>query len=326
MKIRYYFLVFIITNCFFSCEKEFYQNVDFDVKVLSEHIVSTIGDTIVVNSNTPITFNFIGEQPDLITFFSGEKTHEFDKKDLYEIPIEEIESSELSFIHLPKYGVIEGTLRVFLSTDFNGLLLNDKSKDSTEIVSHKWMDVTEKCNLSKISKLEQKTVLSIKEYLGNKLTIAFQYITDQNEKLQPTHEILGLEIVNKLSNGDEVVIKTMEMGFSPIDLFELVNPYVSGNKSGLWNLARIKENPSMMRIELSQIGAPLNNDWLISKPLKLNKRLADKGTGIKNTTVSLDNFDYTFVKPGVYKTTFVARNYNYKNFKEEIRVLHLKVI
>lgn len=327
---RYCFLAFIIVFSLCSCEKEFYQKVDFDVSILSEDIVSTIGDTIVINSKTPVTFNFIGKEPDLITFYSGEKTHEYDKKNLYETPIEEIESSELIFTHLPRYGVIEGTLKVFFSTDFNGLLLNDKSKDSIAIVSHQWVDVTEKCNLSTMTKLEQKTVLPIKEYLGSNLTIAFQYITDQNEKLQPSHEILGLEVVNKLTNGEDVVIKAIEMGFAPIDLLEMVNPYVSnapvGYQRGFWNLARLKESPSMMRIELSLIGEPLNNDWLISNPLSLNKRLADKGVEIKNTTISLDSFDYTFIEPGVYKTTFVARNYNFKNFNEKVKVLYLKVI
>lgn len=326
MKIRYYFLL-IITCSFFSCEKELYQDVSFDISISPESIVSVNNDTIVVNSNTPVTFNINGE-PDVITFFSGEKNHEYEKRELYNTPVEDIESSELVFSHLPRYGVVPNTLKVYLSTDFNGLLLNDKTKDSIAVLTHNWIDITDKCNLSSSSKKEQKTNLSLKEYLQNNLTIAFQYITNQNEDIQPSVEILGLEIANTMKNGDKVVIKAIDMGFSPIDLFEMVNPYISNDFKlrGMWYTGRLKENPSVMRIELSHAGEPMNNDWLISKPVALNKRLADTGTQIKNITVELDNYNYVFTTPGTYKTTFLGRNYNFKNSSEKVKQLYVKVI
>lgn len=326
MKIRYYFLLVII-GWFYSCENELYQDVNFDVNISPESIVSAINDTIVLNSNTPVKFNIVGE-PDLITFFSGEKNHEYEKRELYTTPIEEIVSSELSFSHLPRYGVIPGTLKVYFSTDFNGLLLNNKTQDSIAVLNHNWIDVTDKCNLSTLTNREQKTTLSVKDFLQDNLTIAFQYITNQNENIQPSVEIKGLEIVNTMKNGDKIVIKAIDMGFAPIDLNEIVTPYISNvyNARGKWYLGRLSENPSVMRIELSYVDESMNNDWLISNPITLNKRLADNGIQIKDITVELNDYNYVFTTPGVYRTTFVGRNYNYKNFSENIKQLYVKVI
>ncbi len=316
----------ILTLLFFSlmiwsCENELTEKVSFGVSTSADDTKKSSADTITVEVGKPITFNFTGD-PDFITFYSGESGHEYSKRNFLEIPIDKI-NSKIKFKVEPQYGKIEGTLRVFLSTTFKGLKGNDKQKDSVEIANHNWTEISASCNLPTASKKKVNVEVPIDDYLGkNKLTIAFQYKTESNTQSQPTWIISDLRVENTLKKTGVISsIPTTSMGLKPFDMLS-GKPYDSNKKSGVWNLSKIKKE---VRIQSSKVGAPLNNDWLISNPILINSRKGDKGVAIKKMSVDLDFYKYTFKKAGVYTITFVARNANYETSSEIVKHILIKV-
>lgn len=323
MKSIIFYITLICFALLQSCDNELKQEVVFDVIPYADNAI--IDENTVIKVNTPITFSLHGN-PDFITFYSGELGRLYDGKDKFEIPTDEIETSELNFENLAQYGrSIPGTLKVYLSTEFNGLLGNDKVKDSLAIENAEWIDITNQCNLAQVTQERKKTVLSLKDYLGKKLTIAFQYITSNSLDVQPTQEIIDLHISNLMKNKSVATINAISMGFSPIDLLSNTNPYIFTGNLPNWNTAFLTSVPPRMRVQSSVAGSNLNNDWLISSPIKINFREADVGMQIKNIANPLDSYQYTYSEPGEYTVTFVARNMNYKYSSNIVKKIIIKI-
>ncbi len=311
--------ILFLSLMIWSCENELTKKVEFNVSASTDDNLSSSSE-ITVDSGNLVTFNFTGD-PDFITFYSGEPGHEYSKKDLLTIPSDEI-TSKLKFTAEPQWGKIEGTLKVFLSTSFQGLRGNDKQKDSVAILANNWKDISDVCNLPTVNKEAVDVEVPIDEYLGKKLTIAFHYKPETNTTTQPTWIISGLNIENTLKSTNGVSkIVAASMGFQAFDMVSST-PYLAKGGSGVWNLSKIK---SQIRIQSSPSDAPLNNDWLISNPIVINSRKGDKGTAIKKVSIDLDSYKYTFKKPGTYTVTFVAKNANYKTSSEIIKHITVKV-
>lgn len=312
----------ILIGCFvlWSCEDALKQPVKFNVTASTDE--GTIsGDAFVVDSGKTITFNFTGD-PDFITFYSGESGHEYVKRNLVETPAEEI-TSTLKFNAKPQYGIIEGTLKVYLSTTFEGLRGYDKLTDSLAVIKNQWTDISASCNLPTLNNGTVDVALPLNDYMGKKLTVAFQYITNQNTSTQPTWIISGLQIENTLkSSGAVSAIKASNMGFQALDMLALTAPYKNTGGSGIWNLSNIATE---IRIQSSPSGSSINDDWVISNPLIINSRLTDKGVAIKKMSMDLDAYNYTFNKKGKYIVTFLAKNANFESSNELIRQFEITV-
>lgn len=307
-------IVLFVSTVMWSCEDPLKQQVNFNVNA-STDAGAISGTTFNITAGTPVTFNFSGN-PDFITFYSGEAGHEYDKRNLLETPAEDI-TSLLKFNAKPQYGVIEGTLKVFLSTSFEGLRGNDKKADSLAIINNQWTDITSLCNLPTVSNGTVDLALPLNDYLGKKLTVAFQYKTDQNTTTQPTWIISGLLIENTIkSSGAISSIKASTMGFQVLDMLAATSPYKNTGGSGTWSLANIATE---MRMQSSPSGALFNNDWLISNPILVNSRPADLGVAIKKIALDVNSYTYAFKTPGTYVVTFLGRNENYKASSEVAR-------
>ncbi len=331
MRYKIYILSILFISFLTGCEDGLEEKVKFDMTVVSEGS-SMIKDTIVVKKSTDVQFNFSGN-PDFITFYSGESGHVYSKRNLTESPIDKI-NSKLEFSVKTQYGnaaTVAGSLKVFLSNEFEGLYKNDKQRDSISVETTKWVDVTEECGIpQKVGITSGVLTLSLNEYLGNRLALAFLYSPKDNSQAQPVWEIYNLKIINtdKETGETEGRIQTKDFGFTPLDMYAVTNAYktVTDNTEGVWNTSKAISDPSTIRIHSSSTGKPLHKDWLISNPIIINARTPDGGVGIKTITNRLDSYTHQYDKAGVYTITMIGRNNNFEAASEVIREVVIKVV
>ncbi len=307
---------------FAGCTNELDKELIFNFEIATAE-TQTVGDTLVIKKSLPLKFNLSGNY-DFLSFYSGETGHEYAKHDIKSYAKDDINTSVLSFGAMPQYGTIAGTLRVFISESFQGLKLYNSKLDSTTIATHNWVEITEQCNLPTTSAQVLQTSLSLIEYCDKDISLAFLYKTNQNTASQPTWEIRDLKITNTLKNGAISVIKAVDLGFSALDMFNL-NGQTATN--GVWNLNNIAliTNP-VMRIQSSPVGAVMNEDWLISTPSKINRRLPDTAVAIGDIATTTETFSYKYSSAGVYNVTFVAKKANLENKSDNTKTLIVKVI
>lgn len=311
MKVYKVIMAIILLSGLIACENTMEQKVDFDVKVaLAEYLEVT--DTVVIApAGSQITFNFEGE-PDFISF-------------AYErfLPT----NATLKFATQAAWGShIENTLQVLVSDSFDELSYkltynavdsvyvptSDFNKDSIEVSTHHWTDITAQCNLPTVANQKQEALIPINNYRGKKLVIAFRYKTAFAADWQPSWIVSDLVIDNtRITNGANVsTYVAATMGFTPFDLLNRANAYRNEYTSGVWNTI----NPSAMQIRQTVRNSALNEDWLISKPVEVPLGLTENSVpkGVKNTTNSVGSYTHTFNNIGEYVLSFKASNYNYK--------------
>jgi len=304
MKFKILSILILTLILFSACQNELEQALTFDVSVAQASNVQ-IGDSAVTASKgTTLQFNFTGE-PDFISFsysrFNPTK-------------------SVLTFGTQPAWGThIQNTLSVFLFQTSDTLLLNNAKLDSTTIVNRQWTDITSQCNLPVTANVTNKASVSLNDYRGKKVCIAFRYNTVYAADWQPTWTISNLQIndtvINTTTKTKTVVAATM--GFTPFDMMSMTNPYLSADAAGVWNLA----NSASMVIKRTPSGNTLNTDWLISKPIDIAKGVTTlfvnptnssaSAIPVKNTTNKVSSFSYQFTTAGEYTVTFFASNANY---------------
>jgi hypothetical protein len=317
------YLIFAYMLSLAGCKDEFENKLIFNYKIATSG-VQFIGDTIVINKETDLKFNFTGNY-DFLSFYSGEPGHEYAKRNVKVIPKDDISTSVLSFSAMPQYGIIAGTLRVFISETFEGLQLFDKKRDSIMIASHDWIEITDLCNLPVTSSQVLQTSIPMIDYCDKNISLAFLYKTDQNTSAQPTWEIRDLKIINTLKNDSVIVIKAFDLGFTALDMYNLSG--VQTGQNGIWALGVIASpsNP-LMRIQSSPSGAAMNEDWLISTPSKINSRLPDTASAISDILAYTKEFTHQYNTAGVYNITLVAQKVNFDSNVEVTKSMVVKII
>lgn len=327
MRYKIFILSILIISFLTGCDDGLEEKVKFDMTVVSEGS-SIIKDTLVVKKSTDVQFNFSGN-PNFITFYSGESGHVYAYRDRTLLSKDEI-TSELRFSSFAQYGTIPGAFKVYLSTAFGEMSLDkDKTADSTKIVTHNWIDISDQCNLPTTSSTTLRdAVVPLDEYLGQDLIIAFLYQPLNNTAAQPTWEIQSLRIVNTSKvDGSESILAASSMGLTPFDIYaEGTAAYQSGTVSGIWNLSNIAATPPRLRMQSSSVGVAINKDWLITKPVVINACTPDRGVGIKTITNRQNSYTYRYDKAGVYVVTMIGRNNNFEIESEAIREIVIKVI
>lgn len=332
MQNKLYIFAFATLLLLVGCDDKLKEDAKLDISIISEGSLYE-GDVLVVYDSTDVVFNFSGN-PDFITFYSGEAGHEYSKRHLTESPIDEV-NSHLEFKTKNQYGnaaTVQGTLRVYLSTTFEGMYKNNKKADSLNVENNSWINVTTECEIPNTPNTTSNRInLPLDTYLGQKLTIAFQYYTTNNTAAQPVWEILDLKIVNtNKTTGLRSELKATSLGFTPLDMYAVGNAAyntVNNNTEGVWNLSNISNaSDPKMRIHSSGAGKPLNHDWLISNPVIVNARTPDSGVGIKTITNYLDSYTHVYNKPGTYTVTIIARNANFESSSEVIKEYTIKVV
>lgn len=309
-----------------SCEHDIAEEARFNVTLSAEN-------TYVAGE--PVVFEFEGNI-DNILFYSGELGSEYQHRDRYSVPVEDVRSATLQLEYQARYGKPEA-MDVWVSTEFQGLAgdnaesdrktISDMCKDMKgwkridyeEGASTEWTEQSYMLTDSLPGKQNFSLAFhwNPKEYRD---TASGKYLT------QRTYWING-----KISfDIDEVIAM-------PIDLSELVfttvmmnneieDPYLknSGNGSIIMNSTSA---------DLIFQGVPDKDSldfaidaWAISSPIDLNSVANDQGLVIKNQQNYLEEYSYTWNTPGTYVVTFVGSNDNYIGSTSEVREITVTIL
>lgn len=276
----------------FSCEKRIIESTQFDVQT----------DSISYKKGQPVIFNFKGNAHNIV-FWSGEKGHIFANRNR---TIEQGVLQTVQFTSLAGAGTQNSNLAVMVSSDFSG------TYDTTNIVKATWTDITSRAVLSSTATSGAGTSISSGAVnitdLGNvnnkPVYFAFHYISQFNTLIPRQWTISAFTVVNTLADGtaNTVVANLANAGFQGINVRDLTHQ---------WAFTPNILNPTSMTIVPAGAGAPINDDWAISVPVKLNTvSLADYGVPVISiTTLSPPtSYSYLFTVAGTYKVTFYAFN------------------
>ena len=293
------FLILAVTLV--ACNDPLETPVKFNASIEANSDVTTDSDgTISVPKGTKITFNFDGE-PDFISF-----AYDIFKPTTAELSF----TSTLNWANNP-----DNTLQLFVSRDFAGISRTNAASDLAIIQGHEWLNISSACEFPTTQNGVQTANISLNEYRGDSITLAFLYKTTDNTGLyQPMWTISDLQIENKLANTEVSTSKTtaVTMGFIPFDItkVQIGDPYETNSSPGVWNLSDF----SSLRIARTVRGGNLNEDWLISRHVTIPRGRLEKGdaVAIKNMTNRVSSYTHTFDEEGEYTVTFRASNHNYK--------------
>ena len=334
MKIRICIIASVLPFLF-SCEQDLKQELDSSVSAHSEG-GQYVDDTLYVYPSSEVVFDFKGD-PDIITFYSGENGKMYDRRNMTELPASSL-ASGISVTFATQYGTNSGdTFSVYLSTEYDGL--SGDYETDIEMLSGgiTWNDITQQCDLPEKANTggnngdgSSSVVIPLDDYLDSKsVAIAFLYHTDGN--IRPRWEVRNFSVTSTdLETGESSTLRPADIGFSPFhEAEEGANVYNSAtnNAEGRWRLTYMTDPAQdyMMGCHPSKAGVPTRS-WLISNPINLKSRTPDTGEAIKNITVYLDTYCYTYDKPGLYKATFVMKRVNYRYTDENVRNVYIRVV
>jgi len=310
MKFRIFAMIITSILLFAACENELEKSIDFDVAIVPTDSI-TFGDTAVfAQAGTSMTFRFDGNA-DFISFQCIRFTPT---------------TSTLSFTAKPSWGThIENTLKVFLSKSFTGLTLNNFNIDSTAIATHVWTDITNLCSLPIVANESKRSNISLKDFNGQQVTLAFQYQTTYAADWQPTWLLSDIQMNDTVVGSTEKTMTNLAatMGFSPFDMNNKNNPYLSESSAGTWNIT----TPAAIEIKRTASNNPLNNDWLITKPVPIASGVYDTSAviSVKNISSIVNEYAYKFTKKGTYKVRFFASRWNYQYKSSMERDLYIVI-
>lgn len=270
-----------------SCTKTNVEAPKFDVS--TDKTEYKVGDSI--------TFKINGD-PDIITFYSGEKGKEYQYKDRSNVTDGtlglEIKTQVL-------YGTQPNNLRLVYSTDFNG------TYDTTNVRKATWTDITNRFTLSTaaagaVGAQVSSGVVNISDIVAtNKpMYFAFKYVGDKvpsgTTTTQRTWRIYNFDLNNTLPDGSVLNVASINTGsWLALDFVNTANKWtVQGTAPALFFTPASTLNPS--------------EDWVISKALFPTGVNPDLGTAIKSYIQKLSTYRYAFSKAGTYTVTFVAAN------------------
>lgn len=325
-----------------GCQSELEQSVALDVSIIPNENVTTVGDTLVVKKGSPMVFNLVGD-PDYLTFFSGERGHQYIYKDRDRVDPNDIESSKLKFSIWYQYGnatTATDLMHMYISDSFPGLLKSNFNADSVTVESHAWKDLVDPTALPQAPGTAAKAVsfeVDLASYLGSRFAIALKYQAKDNSASQPKVYIVDMKIVNTMKDGSTSTLYAGNFGLTPVNMMAHFNlddqtslstnkeyGTVTNNTSGIWNLKDAATGNFF--IHSSNTGKVLKYSWLVSDLIMANASSPDAGTAVKNITQRLDAYTYTYNQVGTYKATFLATNSNYKAESRTIRELNIKVV
>ena len=271
----------------------------------------------------PVTFNITGDI-DNILFFSGEQGSEYQYKDRYSVPVENVNSASLFLEYQPRYGDA-GALEVWISDSFKGLDgQNGEADRKTVSEMIKNMSGWKRLDYSEGNSqewTEQSYLLTDSLKTKKNFTLAFHW---NPKKYCETDAATGeiVKYVNQRTywlNG-KINLDIKDVKTLPIDLSELTFVVLSMNEeadpyhknSGNGSVVLNSENADIIFQGVGQVDS-LNyaiDAWAISQPIDLNMVQNDKGIIIKNQQNYLKSYSYTWNEPGTYKVVFVGTNSN----------------
>lgn len=341
MNLYKLFVLGLTAVTFASCDKSLEQDLDgAEVSVEVNNSVVSDGQIITVSKGTPVKFNITGT-PDYVTFFSGETGHKYAYRNRTTIDIDQIQSSTMTFSVLAQSGKPEGIFHLYYSDQFTGLYKDDFNADSLLVEESEWTDFVPVEDLPKKTGESASFTIDMEPYFGKNMTLAVRYeptydvMTDAQSKI--TFE--NMKITNVMKNGETVEVDASEFGFTPInmsyksvtsaqlkklpsdlqtsaqnDLDVLQYATVTNGADGFWRMNQIGTGKFWLNgTTKGSEGFVKTYSWLVSDYLVVNACEPDAGVSVKNMSMAVDSYEYTYDQVGTYTATFVLNNANYKH-------------
>ena len=289
-------IIFILS----SCRKTYVDSISFNVTTAST--TYKVGDTI--------SFLFSGNA-DNVTFYPGTSGFKYENKDRISengVPI-------LTFSTLKELNTVDTSLSLLVSTDFNGIY------DSVNVLSAKWTDITARATLSTAA--TKDTIASGSVDLSDFTTeqkpiyIAYKFIGKSNPTIaQSKWTVNHFLLTNNLKDSSKQVVATQaDASFIGINVKNSTNKWVV--------------SATQIQIKGGAKNEADNEDWAISRPLRIDRVLPDNGYALKNISSNLTSYKVPnttfqgYLSPGKYKATFVASNKT--AFKNETIIKEIEI-
>lgn len=293
----------IALACLSACKKA-YQGVvtpSFDVTT----------DSLVYNVNEPITFKVTGNA-DRVTFYSGETGHDYNFKGRTTVN----GKAQMQFSTLRQYGagagVRDSTLSLLLSKDYNG------QPTAIDIAKASWTDITARAVLAVGvgSTHVPSGVVDISDIAtgDSAVYVAYRYHELQTNQTKRAWYVYDFTIDNVLNDSTKVHVASWgDMSFTPVNILNPLRAwYVYSTYCLMWG---------------GNASYPETEDWIVSKPIFVNRVDRDAGVSIRNNPKALLE-DYTFdgfKKPGKYTIVFEAINATQWDNKQILKTLTLTI-
>lgn len=347
-SIRYIFTTCALLMGLNACQQQkIILPVDFNVTLDGDNVYR-VGEVV--------RFRFSGDA-DYITFYSGEKGHEFVNRDRTSIPIEQIKNLSLSMKFQPLWGIgssnpnSEYGFRVFLSKDFQGFQSTDGYEQRKEIQkmvadgqfpmteeddSKPWKQIWNDLNcVSVLNEWKYGLETSLNDYAEN-FCIAFHWKpwTRDFQANQRTYHVQG-SILMEYGEGESRTTPFTEIPFTVVTMNEQdpphlgVNPKMRGDSTsiGTINFGRPTWDINFEGASSTYPGLDWELDaWCFSDPISLNTVSKDKGVQIKSLLSPILTYDHIYDSPGVYKAVFYGVNDNYQGQETAVKELTIIVV
>ncbi len=295
-----YFLVGFIVFVLASCQKTYVSNLSFDVSTTAT--TYKVGDTI--------SFLFSGNANN-ITFYPGTPGLVYENR----FRDSALGTPILNFVSLKEFNSIDTSLFLMASTDYNG------AYDSLSVLNATWTDISNRVKFSKgLKDTTPSGAIDLSDFaaLQKPLFLAFKYVGKQSSTvLQPRWTINRLTLTNNLSDSTKQSIATQaDATFVGINIKNATNRWAF-NATQL----QIRGGTTLNSLE--------NEDWAISRPLKLSRSIPDVGLILKSISSGINSYKFPnptfsgYTLPGKYKATFVASNKT--AFKDETIVKEIEI-
>ncbi len=300
-----------------ACEHDIVRVTDFNV---------TLDTTNTYFVGEPVIFNFEGEVDNVI-FYSGETGSQYQYKDRFTVPAEDVKAVNMDMSFQARYGKADA-LEVWVSKSFEGLNGEDGAADRAAIKAmyeggmQGWTKLEYQEGAS-TKWTEQQFDLS--EYVEN-FTIAFHWCPTDITATQRTYWVNGT-LSLELEGTDPTKMDISELGFTTVMMNEEIeDPYHKNAGNG----SIILNNPKTAALIFQGVGGNALtyalDGWAISTPAPLNRVANDKAVVIKNLQNYMDSFEYVWNEPGTYHVTFVGTNSDYKSETMEVKEMTVTII
>lgn len=295
-----YFLVGLIAFVFASCQKTYVSNLSFDVSTSAT--TYKVGDTI--------SFLFSGNA-DNVAFYPGTPGLVYENR----FRDSALGTPVLNFFSLKEFNTVDTSLFLLASTDYNG------AYDSASVLSATWTDISNRAKFSKgLKDTTPSGAIDLSDFaaLQKPLFLAFKYVGMQNATvLQSRWTINRLTLTNNLGDSTKQSIATQaDATFVGINIKNTANRWAFTTAQ-----LQIRGGTALNALE--------NEDWAISRPLKLSRSIPDVGLILKSISSGTNSYKFPnptfsgYTMPGKYKATFVATNRT--AFKDETIVKEIEI-
>ncbi len=274
-----------------GCKKFTLTAPDFNVEVTTLNY--KVGDTV--------NFNCSGNA-DYVTFYSGEigYNHDFINR------TSSLGTPQLQFISFVQNANTIDSLQLKATN-------NLRSWDAEGISNANWTDITNRAILSTGKDSTPSGIVRLNDFAFNdSFVLAFRYsgFVGSAYPVASKWTIRGVTISNVLADSSNYTLATIGTCYwTGISTCDTSNWYL---------------NQQANYIQTTRKATSVQ--WALTAPFKLNKVTPDVGVSIKTMGgATLTTYQYSYLKAGTYKVTFLAFNANSKEEKQVMRQFIINV-